>query len=72
MYYGSTGSGSRFGYATLELVYNINLFLRGHWRIYPRAESHEGDGRAAPQVGHLLKLVGVLRAGDIYWNPVKR
>jgi hypothetical protein len=29
-------------------------------------------GEQFPEWGHLLKLVGVLRAADIYWNPAKR
>jgi hypothetical protein len=29
-------------------------------------------GEEFPESGHLLKLIGVLRASDIYWNPAKR
>jgi hypothetical protein len=29
-------------------------------------------GEQFPESGGILKLVGVLRATDIYWNPAKR
>jgi hypothetical protein len=72
--YRTPGSGFKSGPATLELFVTLRYFSR-HEDVAESIQELEvmkEMGEQFPESGHLLKLVGVLRAGDIYWNPGKR
>lgn len=54
--------------------YTINLLLRHEdvGESIRELDSMIEMGEQFPESGDLLKLIGVLRATDIYWNAAKR